>query len=646
MTTHRIPSWAGSVVLLAAISLGVTRATSTEAPGDIPAFVSPHIAIDQFGYPTKAQKIAVIRTPRIGFDAVDEFAPSKRYAVIDSRTGREVFAGVPVIWREGAVDTSSGDIVHWFHFTELDRPGAYFIMDLDRGARSPEFKIGDDVYRDVLKHAVRTFFYQRAAYPKMQEYAGEGWTDGASHIGENQDGNARLFSSPRNAATERDLRGGWYDAGDFNRYTNWASDYVITLLRAYREAPHAFSDDYGLPHSGNGIPDLLDEVKWGLEWLIRMQEPNGSVLSILGASHSSPPSTARGPSYYGAPSTSATLSAAGAFALGSSVFARLGDVDFAQQLLQRAKAGFVWAERNPDVLFRNNDVEAQTKGLGAGQQEVSDYGRMLKKLRAAVLLLEADSSFDHRAFIEATVANTKLVTSIYTSPFDLDEIDTLLDYARHQNSNPATRQRIRESATRALKHDNVIGKILGGKDPYRAYIRYYTWGSNKTKAAAGTLILLSNIHRLNAADPSAISSAAFGYLHYIHGVNPLTTVYLTNMYSSGATKSVNHLYHAWFGAESSGWSSARSSRFGPPPGYLVGGPNPNYRPDKCCPSNCGKRTSNLACSSTYLIPPMNQPPQKSYKDFNAGWPLNSWTINENSGGYQTEYIRLLSKFVR
>ena len=66
----------------------------------------------------------------------------------------------------------------------------------------------------------------------------------------------------------------------------------------------------------------------------------------------------------------------------------------------------------------------------------------------------------------------------------------------------------------------------------------------------------------------------------------------------------------------------------------------------CCPSNCGGAANNAICSSTPITPPKGQPAMKAYKDFNTGWPLNSWSVTEPSDGYQVAYIRLLSKFVR
>jgi len=62
--------------------------------------------------------------------------------------------------------------------------------------------------------------------------------------------------------------------------------------------------------------------------------------------------------------------------------------------------------------------------------------------------------------------------------------------------------------------------------------------------------------------------------------------------------------------------------------------------------NCGGAANNAICTSTPISPPKGQPQQKSYKDFNTGWPLSSWSVTEPSDGYQVAYIRLLSKLVR
>jgi endoglucanase len=117
-------------------------------------------------------------------------------------------------------------------------------------------------------------------------------------------------------------------------------------------------------------------------------------------------------------------------------------------------------------------------------------------------------------------------------------------------------------------------------------------------------------------------------------------VYLSNMYSFGAENSVNRLWHSWF-TQGTPWNDAKQSPYGPAPGYLAGGPaGTQYNWDDRCPG------VSPQCGSAPPAPPYGQPSQKTYLDFNDGWPLNSWSVSEPSNGYQTAYIRLLARFVK
>src|SRR6266851_1350567 len=147
----------------------------------------PVIVIDQFGYPTKASKIAVIRDPKVGYDNAAHFTPGATYALVDQSTGKITKQGPPTPWNGGTTDNVSGDKVWWFDFSDVTIPGTYAVVDIDKGLRSPEFQIDDRVYRNVLKHAVSMYFYQRAGFKKTAETAGADWADAASHMGPGQD---------------------------------------------------------------------------------------------------------------------------------------------------------------------------------------------------------------------------------------------------------------------------------------------------------------------------------------------------------------------------------------------------------------------------------------------------------------------------
>ena len=238
--------------------------------------LSPNIVVDQFGYRPSDEKIAVIRNPQKGFDATATFTPGAKYALVDAHSGAKLLEAAPTQWNGGATDSSSGDKAWWFDFSTVTTAGDYFVLDETKTVRSDVFSISNGVYRDVLTQATRMLFYQRDGFAKTAQYAGAAWADGAAHTGK-----CYLYSDTTKTLNQ-DLHGGWWDAGDFNKYTNWGASDVIELMHAYAETPAAFTDATNIPESGNGVADLLDEVKWELDWLGRMQQSNGSVLSIVG----------------------------------------------------------------------------------------------------------------------------------------------------------------------------------------------------------------------------------------------------------------------------------------------------------------------------------------------------------------------------
>ena len=637
MITKRITTILATLALIGC-SQGSTSAAAQTPP--------PPIIVDQFGYLPSLNKVAIIKDPKVGFDAGRSFTPSERYAVINVKTGKTVHTGRPRAWQNGKVDDVSGDRVWHFDFSNVRAPGRYIIRDIDRRVDSFAFEISPDVYTPVLKTAFKTLYLQRAGFGKTREFAGP-WADGASHLGRGQDTQARLFSHPQDASTERDLRGGWYDAGDYNKYTSWTANYVTWLLGAYLENPKVWSDDFDIPESGNGTPDILDEVKWGLDWLERMQNQDGAMLSVMGLSGGSPPSSAKKPSRYGPPNTSATITSAGAFAIAAKVYRRVpGFETDAKRYASRAEKAWRWADANPNVKFWNNDARSNSEGLAAGQQEVEADRLAKKKLIAAVHMsaLTGDSYFN------------RIVSRLYDSvkPMAPKTPDTyegmlaadLLYYARQPKTPPRFAARIKRDYERnVLNGYNAWPTKQNNEDAYRSFVDGYWWGSSYTKSQRGTVFTQAVVAGVGNKSQTDYLNAASDYLHYIHGVNPLNKVYLSNMGGYGAENSVREFYHEWF-KDGSVWDAVGTSRYGPAPGFLVGGPNAGYARDTCCATGCGGSSAASMCRASVKSPPSGQPPAKSYADFNEGWPINSWEVTENSNSYQISYIRLLSKFAR
>jgi endoglucanase len=619
----------------------------------------PAIVVDQFGYLTKSKKVAVIRVPQVGYDSSASFAPGKSYALIELPTGKVVKTASPTMWNGGNTDQASGDKAWWFDFSEIEAPGNYAVVDLEKGIRSADFSIGEHVYKDVMKHALRAYFYQRAGFEKKPEFAGRAWADKASHLGPGQDTESRPWhegwSNPFAKSQIKDLRGGWYDAGDFNKYTSWAARYIIVLLHAYEEHPQAFSDDYGIPESGNGIPDILDEVKWGLDWLVRMQNSDGSLLCVQGLDSASPPSNAKGGSYYGPPTTSATLMGAAAFAYASKFFASRPEPDlkrYGDDLKKRATVAWTWATANPNVLYYNNDESQQpgSKGLAAGQQEMSATDRLRAQFEAATYLFEMTGEAQFKGFADDHY--DALLPPWGASMWEVDALEILLYYARLSNATPEVAKLIRERYLANLSRaSEAFQGSLQQADPYRAPMRDYTWGSNKGKAMQARLYQLVALYNTDSRLSEASLAAALEYAHYIHGVNPLGLVYLTNMAPAGANHSAATMFHTWF-AHGTRWERVTEQLPGPPPGFLVGGPNPQFSVDECCRAPAGSPAYRCYGARTFslcqqnLVPPLAQPPAKSYLQFNDPWPANSWAVTEPSLYYQSYYVRLLAAFTR
>lgn len=605
---------------------------------------SKHIVIDQFGYLPTMDKVAVLRSPQIGIDGNESYTPGNQIQLVDAQSGNFVYTAQPQVWNGGATDASSGDKAWWFDFSSFTTPGDYYVLDPSNNLKSDTFSISNDVYQKALYHGFRTFFYQRSGYEKRTPFAEPGWADNASHL---QDTAARKWDEPNNASLEKNVLGGWYDAGDFNKYTSWTSDYIIQLLRAYEQTPTVWTDDFNIPESGNGTPDIIDEIKWGLDHLLRLQNADGSLVAVVSADGNSPPSTATNPTLYGNVNTSSTLAAAGAYAYASKVFTNLGETQYANQLKQAATKAWDWAVTNPNEIWKNNDAASGTQGIAAGQQEVDDYGRLGYKLRAAAHIITTNptSITPFVSFIEANYDEINMMQWNYAFPFQTEEQEILLHISNLSEISSAIAADIKSTYLQSMENsaDNLPA-VINQTDPYRAHIKDYTWGSNSTKAKQALMYLQMSYYNVGTKTAEELKHSASGYLNYLHGCNPLNKVYLSNMNKHGAYNSVDEFYHTWF-ANGTNWSNVQTSTYGPAPGFLVGGPNPSYTTAACCPNSCGSVANNNKCSMVDLTPVINQPDQKSYMDFNNGWPLNSWSITENSMAYQSNYLRLLSAFV-
>jgi len=510
--------------------LGACAPVSQSASAQTP----PPIMVDQFGYLPALQKVAVIKDPKLGFDAGLSFSPGNRYAVVNRATGKVVYTGQPTVWKNGKTDEASGDRIWHFDFSSVRAPGRYVIRDVDRRVESFEFEISSNVYTPVLKTAFKTMYLQRAGFEKRAPYAPRGFSDRASHL----------------------------------------------------------------------------------------------------------------PSRYGPPNTSATVASAGAFAMAARVYRDVpGFQSDAKRYASRANKAWRWSEANPNVKFWNNDPRSNSEGLAAGQQEVEADRFANKKLIAAIhMATYSEDAYFHR-MVEQLYGQVKPMEPGIPNGYEATLAFDMLYYARQSSTPKSFANRIRRDyQSQLLQGYNGWPAIAAKEDPYRAHVDGYWWGSNSVKSHRGQVYVQAIHAGIGEERKLDYLNAALGYVNYLHGVNPLNKVYLSNMGGQGAENSVTQFYHNWF-QDGSDWDEVGRSKFGPAPGFLVGGPNDGYARDECCDTVCGGYGKKL-CETPIKSPPAGQPPAKSYADFNEGWPINSWSVTENSNSYQIAYIRLLSKFAR
>jgi hypothetical protein len=632
-------------ILSTATPMGFTRKVSLAyllllaATLPLAAFAAPpgtytcHMMVDQFGYPPDLPKVAVISDPITGFNATNYYTPGPTLQVRTWNSNIVVFSAAPTPWNNGQTNTQSGDRAWWFDFSSVTTWGQYYIYDPSNDTRSAHFTIDHHVYENIMQVAMHMYYYQRRGTAKVTPYADPRWTDGTNFMGPLQDTQCEQITNAV-PATQRDLHGGWFDAGDYNKYTAWVDSDLSDLLFAYIQNPGIWPDNWNLPESGNGIPDLLNEAKWELDWLLRMQNPDGSVLSKVGVNgfqNASPPSTETSQTFYGCESTTATLAAAASFAEGARGWLIAGQPAYADTLSNAAVAAYNWGVVNSNVIYDNADFQSGSPEVDTDNYA---YNRDAFRLRAAIFLYDLTHQAGYQNFVEATYPDRLAITSGWWGPFEFSAQDAMLYYATLPGVSAASVHTIHASIQGSVNGSDWLPQWTGNADPYQAYVPDYDylWGGNMVKCHMGLLFADQLTYGLNPAQASNYRAAAAGFIHYIHGVNPLAMTYLVNMYGSGAENCANEMYHSWFGYGTI-YNDALSSPNGPAAGYLTGGPNASFAPD---PSYSGPT----------LAPPMNQPPQKAYKDWNYGWPQDSWEITEPDIGYQAAYVFLLSKFIR
>ncbi len=210
------------------------------------SFASGYIRINQLGYLPQSIKVAVYLS--------DEKEDLQTFQLYESLSGKPVF--------EGKVELA--DAAMWgmktafrLNFSEYKTDGGYYLQ-LGK-TKSPSFRISNDVYKGTADFILNYMRQQRCGFnPYLKDSC-------HTHDG-------IIVDHPTKTGQHIDVIGGWHDASDYLQYTTTSANAIYQMLFAYTQNPEVYSDKYqanGLPGS-NGVPDILDEARWGLEWLIKM----------------------------------------------------------------------------------------------------------------------------------------------------------------------------------------------------------------------------------------------------------------------------------------------------------------------------------------------------------------------------------------
>jgi hypothetical protein len=237
--------------------------------------INHSVKVNQVGYLPISPKLAYIGN-FLGGAGPMECNP-KTFEIKSYDEHKTVYVDTPDF---KAYDPLSGEKVYECTFTNFTTPGKYYLYVPEIG-RSYNFKIDSTVYDSVFFTTARALYYQRCGTALVEPFSDPRFKHAACHL---TDG--IIHSSCKEASTynnepigsEMHMPGGIHDAGDYGRYIPSASTLLYDIFISYEMFPSKYYDnELNIPESGNGVPDILDQAKWEIDWFKEMQAPDGGV---------------------------------------------------------------------------------------------------------------------------------------------------------------------------------------------------------------------------------------------------------------------------------------------------------------------------------------------------------------------------------
>ena len=513
---------------------------------------APSIMTDQVGYQPDETKTAVFR------DVTNE----TNFSVVNADSGQVVYTGelsAPTFYSSADENNWTGD------FSAVTEAGTYYITcgGLDQ---SYSFTIGNNVYDSLLNDSVKMLYLQRCGTEVKDSTFGHA----ACH-----DTLATVYHTNEKI----DVSGGWHDAGDYGRYVVPGAKSVADLLIAYDANPELFSDSIGIPESGNGVPDVLDEARYELEWMLKMQDSQTGGVHHKVSCENFPgyvmPEMETDELIVTPVSTTATADFCASMAMAYEYYQKF-DKDFAEKCLNAAKNAWAFLQKNPNFIFSNpSDITTGDYG------DTSDID---ERYWAAAQMWRATGADTYRTALESMSVQNGMD---WMEVGDYGNIAILTMDGVDTNSDLYTRAK-----TSILKEADQM-KGLSQSNPYGVSVSRYNWGSNMGVATSGMILNLA----YQMTEDSTYLDTSRSNLHYLLGNNAMGECFVTGY----GTVSPEHPHHRPSMAKNQAMK-----------GMLVGGVNSGLE-DSAAKAYCA-----------------NSPSAKCYVDHWESYSTNEITIYWNS----------------
>ncbi len=547
-----------------------------------------NIHLNQVGYLAKGKKVAILANTNGHFKivkALDNQAvfEGESYPAFGKGTGREV------------IDEASGDMISYCDFSSVTQEGEYY-LELSGQGRSYPFYIGSRIYAPVKEALLKGLYYQRCGAALSHESAGD-WAHPVCHTGL-----AKVYLNPER---EIEVSGGWHDAGDYGRYAAPGAISVADILISYELYGDAYTDETGIPESGNGISDALDEARVELEWLLKIQNTeNGGVFHKVTTKQFCGmimPEAEGEPLYALTESAVAAGDFAAVMAMASRIYRKF-DEAFADTMLEAARRAWLWLKDNPDMPVFINPPD-----VGTG--EYGDPDSRDERYWAAVELYRVTGEEEYQDYIKNI-----LRTDVDKTGFGWEQVGGYATFSCLWMEKEGEQVIDKTLADRLQKEFlNKAEELLltARKDGYMADIppRGYRWGSNMDIMNGAQLLILAYF----LTGREEYNQVILDQFHYILGRNPVGISYITGT----GTHAVNNIHHRPSVAD--GVEKAV-------PGLLSGGPN-----------------KGLNDEAAKKLIPVGTPPAKCFIDHTDSYSTNEITIYWNTAAlfvaaYIGEYL--------